>query len=149
MSSQSMLKKAREDNLAMSALLKQVTGERLTTEEKAVIEEFKKARELEARLAEKYDISGAITKALSGRPSGYSVRGLPPQERGVEKAADAPEDLHDAIEKALTPSGRQSHGDATPILDMFEAEKKEPTKKDNRSKTRQDIEQSGIPRRVT
>jgi len=74
MSSMSMLRKAREDNLAMSALLKHATGERLTTEEKAVIEEFKKARELEARLAEKYDIGGAITKALRNRQGSKPVQ---------------------------------------------------------------------------
>jgi hypothetical protein len=138
----------KQDNLILSALVKKAAGEKLSSDEAEVLAELKEARELEARLAEKYDIGGAITKALSGS-SGYSVRGLPPQERGVEKAANAPEDMHDAIEKALTPSGRPTHGDATPILDMFEAEE-EPTKKDApKSKTRQDIEQSGIPRSVT
>ncbi len=60
----------KQDNLILSALVKKAAGEKLNSDEAEVLAELKKARELNARLVERYDLGGAIEKALRNRQGG-------------------------------------------------------------------------------
>lgn len=86
MSAQTTIQKLREDNLAMSALLKTQAGEPLSPEEKEFVAQLRKNAELEQRLAERYDLGGAILKALRN-PSGFHAK-LPMQDAETQKAID-------------------------------------------------------------
>jgi hypothetical protein len=72
MSAQDTIRKQREQNAVMAALLKRATGETLSAEDRALLAEFAKARQLEQALRERYDLAGAIEKALR-RPARAGV----------------------------------------------------------------------------
>jgi hypothetical protein len=115
------IRKLREDNLRMSALLKRASGEPLTAEEKEYIEELAKARALTERLEQQYDLDGAIRKALR------SPKGL----------TNANPDTTELLKNALfSDSAKKALG----------SEEDEALAK-RREKVRADIKSSGIPRR--
>lgn len=91
------IQRLKAENTAMSALLKRATGEPLNDAEREYVAETAKSHALENRLREKYDLSGAISKAL--RSAGKPVNLLPPQSADVTKSAEG-----DTIEAAIAKS---------------------------------------------
>jgi hypothetical protein len=128
MSAQTTIANLRYENLVKTALLKRACGEPLNAQEREVMDEIAKARELDRALREKFELGGAIEKVLRSPtsnqtgPGAYSASGdttnlqkardealKPGSAAAIRKRAGLPEPNFDTMPDGTVPTKKQAN----------------------------------------
>ena len=91
---QSSYEKLKGENLILTALLKRASGEPLTKAETEILVEVAKSRALEIELRQKFELGGAIEKALFGSPNTA-------RSDAVAKSVEDADTLESAVAKSF------------------------------------------------